>query len=92
MSPGQQSHPAAHAPSSATPCPASIPRSYDNTYNFTSCSFENFNGWADAADEVLRAQGVPVDSYKYRWGAPEGGRKEGAARLVQVAGVEASSC
>ncbi|PRW60369.1 hypothetical protein C2E21_0705 [Chlorella sorokiniana] len=38
----------------------------DASWSFTSCDFDDFNGWADAANAKLRAQGVPVDSYKYK--------------------------
>jgi hypothetical protein len=35
-------------------------------WTFTKCDFEDFNGWADAADEALRARGVVLERYKYR--------------------------
>lgn len=40
--------------------------SNDNTWTFNSCEFADFDGWADAANARLRAQGVPVDTYKYK--------------------------
>ncbi|KAI7843291.1 hypothetical protein COHA_003123 [Chlorella ohadii] len=43
------------------PCASS-----DNSWSFTSCDFDDFNGWADAANARLRAQGVPVDTYPYK--------------------------
>lgn len=51
-------------------CPTSAPRvptiRSDNTWTFNSCEFADFDGWADAANARLRAQGVPVDTYKYK--------------------------
>lgn len=44
-----------------------LPITYsDNTWTFNSCEFADFDGWADAANARLRAQGVPVDTYKYK--------------------------
>ena len=44
-----------------------LARSYDGTpWSFEACEFSDFSGWSDAAEAELRAQGVPVDSYKYR--------------------------
>lgn len=54
----RRTHPPSHTHTS--------PRSNGVAWDFTSCSFDNFNGWADAADRVLRAQGVNLDAYKYR--------------------------
>jgi hypothetical protein len=39
---------------------------YGSAWSFATCDFFDFNGWADAANEVLRAKGVPVDSYPYK--------------------------
>ncbi|KAL4452150.1 hypothetical protein ABPG75_007812 [Micractinium tetrahymenae] len=35
-------------------------------WSFETCNFNDFNGWSDAADEALRAQGVNLDAYKYK--------------------------
>ncbi|PSC71071.1 hypothetical protein C2E20_5453 [Micractinium conductrix] len=35
-------------------------------WTFSKCEFEDFNGYADAAEAVLRRKGIDVDSYKYR--------------------------
>ena len=35
-------------------------------WTFSKCDFDDFNGYADAADEVLRARGVDLSKYKYR--------------------------
>ena len=35
-------------------------------WSFSKCDFDDFNGWADAADAQLRASGLPLDKYPYR--------------------------
>lgn len=51
---------ALHPPRCAARCSYGIP------WDFSSCSFDNFNGWADAADAALTARGVDVYRYTYR--------------------------
>lgn len=53
-------------PPALTICSQPLACSNGIAWDFTNCDFDNFNGWADAANEKLRAQGVPVDSYGYR--------------------------
>ncbi|KAL4440139.1 hypothetical protein ABPG75_003140 [Micractinium tetrahymenae] len=36
------------------------------SWSFATCNFDDFNGWSDAADEVLRARGINLDLYKHR--------------------------
>ncbi|KAL4427875.1 hypothetical protein ABPG75_001964 [Micractinium tetrahymenae] len=45
------------------PCNGS---SYGIPWSFDSCDFDDYNGWADAADERLRAAGVDPDAYQHR--------------------------
>ncbi|KAL4421679.1 hypothetical protein ABPG77_001220 [Micractinium sp. CCAP 211/92] len=35
-------------------------------WTFSKCDFDDFNGYADAADEALRQKGVNLDAYKHR--------------------------
>lgn len=35
-------------------------------WDFATCDFDDFNGWADAADEALAASGVDLAQYRYR--------------------------
>jgi hypothetical protein len=35
-------------------------------WRFSTCEFDDFNGYADAAEEVLRARGVNLAAYKYK--------------------------
>lgn len=35
-------------------------------WNFSRCEFDDISGWADAADERLRAQGVVLKQYRYQ--------------------------
>lgn len=35
-------------------------------WNFATCNFDDFSGWADAADEILRAKGVELENFKYK--------------------------
>lgn len=35
-------------------------------WSFKTCNFEDFNGWADAADAALQARGIKLDAYKYK--------------------------
>lgn len=35
-------------------------------WEWDTCDFDDFNGYADAADAVLRKHGVPIEQYKYR--------------------------
>ena len=64
-----RAHHCRHAPPSDWP-PARrrLPCSNGVAWTFSKCDFDDFNGWADAADEALRAQGVALEKYKYRWG------------------------
>lgn len=48
-------------------CPT-FPCSNNVPWTFSKCHFEDFNGWADAADQKLRAAGVKLDAYFHRWG------------------------
>lgn len=34
---------------------------------FSKCDFDDFNGWADAADQKLAAAGVNLTQFKHRW-------------------------
>ena len=40
--------------------------SYGVPWSMATCEFDDFNGWADAADAALKARGVDVDQYFYR--------------------------
>lgn len=44
-------------------CSKAVPWSLGAT-----CSFDDYNGAADAADAVLRARGVDLSKYQHRWG------------------------
>ncbi|KAL4439954.1 hypothetical protein ABPG75_002955 [Micractinium tetrahymenae] len=35
-------------------------------YTFSKCDFDDFNGWSDAADKVLRTRGIDIDAYTYK--------------------------
>ena len=39
---------------------------YGAAWSFGSCAFDDFSGWADAADEVLRARGKALKRFVYR--------------------------
>jgi hypothetical protein len=35
-------------------------------WSFSTCNFDDFSGYADAAEQVLRGRNINVASYKYR--------------------------
>lgn len=52
---------AATCPASPAPC-----RSQGVAWCFSACNFDDFNGQADAADEVLAKRGIDLSKYKYK--------------------------
>lgn len=71
---------ASHAALTATPgcssstaaclfCTPHPPCSNKVVWSFNRCEFTDFYGWADAVDEVLRAQGLVLEKYAHRCGA-----------------------
>lgn len=54
---------ALHDVPSCFACPA---RSNGYPWSFSKCDFDDFNGWADAADAVLQQRGVDINKYKYK--------------------------
>ncbi|KAL4430186.1 hypothetical protein ABPG77_004968 [Micractinium sp. CCAP 211/92] len=40
--------------------------SYSSPWSFSTCEFDDFSGIADAAEQALAAQGVPIDSYRFK--------------------------
>ncbi|KAL4423979.1 hypothetical protein ABPG75_001280 [Micractinium tetrahymenae] len=39
---------------------------YGVSWSFNTCNFDDFNGYADAADEALRARGIDLGQYKHK--------------------------
>lgn len=59
-------------------------RSYGIPWNMSTCSFDDFSGYADAADAVLTARGIDLTKYKFRWGWGGGGGWMGVGEGVCV--------
>ncbi len=49
-------------------CLFSLPscRSFGVAWTFNKCDFDDFDGYASAADAVLTARGIDLSKYKYR--------------------------
>ena len=45
--------------------PLSVVRRNGVSWTFTKCDFDDFNGYADKADEVLASRGINMDKYRY---------------------------
>ncbi|EFN55656.1 hypothetical protein CHLNCDRAFT_57838 [Chlorella variabilis] len=54
-------------------------------WSFAACTFDDFNGWADAADAVLRARGFNMDRYAYRKLRPQLGSTGASQRAAAAA-------
>lgn len=48
------------------PCALLSCRSNGYPWTFSKCDFDDFSGYADAADAVLQQRGIDLNKYKYK--------------------------
>ena len=58
-------HPFVRCTASRTPLLCALFSSNGVSWTFTKCDFDDFNGYADKADEVLEARGIRMNNYRY---------------------------